>query len=57
MLQTIAKILWYSRNYKSADELYQNDRDFDATMMNFIVLGENVGKLSEQLKDQNQQIN
>ena len=39
MLETIAKILRYSQHYQSAEELYQNDRDFDATMMNFIVLG------------------
>lgn len=56
MLETIAKILRYSQNYQSAEELFQNDRDFDATMMNFIVLGENVGKLSDQIKEENGQI-
>ena len=57
MLETITKIRRYSNGYHSAEKLYQNDRDFDATMMNFIVLGENVGKLSDQIKEQNQQIN
>ena len=28
MLETIAKILRYSQHYQSAEELYQNDRDF-----------------------------
>ncbi|WP_320167934.1 HepT-like ribonuclease domain-containing protein [Mangrovibacterium marinum] len=56
MIETVGKILRYSQPYQSAEELYQHDRDFDATMMNFIVLGENVGKLSEQIKTDNPQI-
>lgn len=57
MLETIEKIMRYTQSYNSPDELYNNDRDFDAVMMNFIVLGENVGKLSEQYKNKNQHIN
>jgi uncharacterized protein with HEPN domain len=45
MLETIEKIIRYTSNYNSAEELYQNDRDFDAAMMNFIIIGEEVGKL------------
>ena len=36
MIETIDKIIRYTRDYKSAEELYQNDRDFDAAMMNII---------------------
>ena len=36
--------------------MYNNDRDFDAVMMNFIVLGENVNKLSDTIKEQQKQI-
>lgn len=57
MLETVEKIIRYTSNYHSADELYQNDRDFDAAMMNFIVIGEEVGKLSEEVKEINDQIN
>jgi len=57
MLETVEKIIRYTSNYLSADELYQNDRDFDAAMMNFIVIGEEVGKLSEEVKEINDQIN
>ena len=57
MLETIEKILRYTGNYKSAEELYENDRDFDAAMMNFIVIGEEVGKLSDEIKADNKQIN
>lgn len=53
MLETIEKIIRYSGGYQSADELYQNDRDFDAAMMNFIVIGEEVGKLTDVVKAKN----
>ena len=53
MLETVEKIFRYTKNYNSPEELYKNDRDFDATMMNFIVVGENVGKLSEGFKIKN----
>ena len=57
MLETIEKILRYTSAYRSAEELYQNDRDFDAAMMNFIVIGEECGKLTEAFKLKNEQIN
>ena len=56
MLETIEKIIRYTSNYHSAEELYQYDRDFDAAMMNFIVLGEEVGKITDVLKSENKQI-
>lgn len=57
MLETIEKIIRYTSDYHSAEELYQNDRDFDAAMMNFIVIGEEVGKLTDEMKSKNEQIN
>jgi uncharacterized protein with HEPN domain len=56
MLETIEKIERYTAKYRTAEDLYANDRDFDATMMNFIVLGEVCGKLSEDIKTNNLQI-
>jgi len=56
IIETIDKILNYTADYISAEELYQNNRDFDAAMMNFIVIGENVGKLSTDLKTEYKQI-
>ena len=32
MLETIEKIIRYTGDYHSAEELYQNDRDFDAAI-------------------------
>ena len=57
MCDTVDKILKYTTPYATAEELYNNDRDFDATMMNFIVLGEEVGKLSEETKNKATDIN
>jgi uncharacterized protein with HEPN domain len=57
LLETINKIEDYTKNYNSAEELFNNTKDFDASMMNFIVIGESVGKLSDNIKEQNQQIN
>ncbi|MEI6753221.1 MAG: HepT-like ribonuclease domain-containing protein [Paludibacter sp.] len=56
LLETIEKIILYSQGYKSAEELNENNRDLDAILMNFIVLGEVIDKLSEHFKDSNTQI-
>ncbi len=56
-LDAVDKILKYTVAYKNAEEFYENDRDFDAAMMNFVVLGEMAGKLSEDFKFSNSQIN
>lgn len=56
ILETIKKIFLYTGNYNSAEDFYTSQRDFDAAMMNFIVLGENVGKLSDDLINSNQHI-
>jgi len=44
----IEKIFNYSRSYSNADDFYKNQRDFDAAMMNFIVIGEMVARLTEE---------
>lgn len=56
LIETIDKILTYTSDYATAEELYENNRDFDAAMLNFIVISENVGKLSDELKSDNEQI-
>jgi len=57
MTETVDKIIRFSSPYKTAEEFYANDRDFDAAMMNFIVVGETVGKLSDDMKSKNSGIN
>ena len=51
ILEAIDRILEYTSEYNSADELNNDYRNFDATMMNFVVIGEMVGKLSEEFRE------
>ncbi len=47
MLESIKKIEDYSGRFKNADDFYNETISFDASLMNFIVIGEMVDKLSE----------
>lgn len=47
MLDSIQKIQLYSGKFSNADEFLGDSLSFDATMMNFIVIGEMVEKLSD----------
>jgi uncharacterized protein with HEPN domain len=50
-LEAIEKIREYSGAYKTADDFYESHRDFDAAMMNFIVIGELVARLSDEFTE------
>jgi len=56
ILDAISKIFEYSREYKNADDFYENQRDFDATMMNFVIIGEMVARLSDEILEKYYQI-
>ena len=51
ILDAIQKIEKYVKGLKDADEFYQDERTFDAVLMNFVVIGETVAKLDEALKN------
>ncbi len=44
MLDAIQKIMDYTKNLKSADEFFKDTLIFDASLMNFVVVGEMVAK-------------
>ncbi len=46
MLDSIKKIQEYSDQFSNADDFYNVTISFDASMMNFVVIGEMVDKLS-----------
>jgi len=52
MLDSIQRIQEYTSRFKDADEFYNDTKSFDASMMNFIVIGEMVDKLSDELKSE-----
>lgn len=51
MLDAIKKIEVYTENYSSAKEFSLDSAKFDATIMNFIVIGEMTSKLPEDFKN------
>ena len=51
MLEAIEKIKQYCMPFASADDFFNNSQAFDASLMNFIIIGEMVEKLSNDLLD------
>jgi len=56
MLETIEKILLFTSDLATVEDFEKDIESFDATIMNFIVLGEAVGKLSVLFKEGHTQI-
>jgi len=50
ILDSIEKILEYTSKFNNPDEFYEDTKSFDATMMNFIVIGEMADKVSDEIK-------
>lgn len=51
ILDAANKILAYTNNLKDADAFFADTKTFDATLMNFVVVGETAAKLSDALKN------
>ncbi len=56
ILDAINKIEKYSGDKHSADKLFKDEIAFDAVLMNFIVIGEMVLRLSDKFIDQHSDI-
>jgi uncharacterized protein with HEPN domain len=56
ILDAISRIGRYTRTIASADEYYEASVVFDATLMNFVVIGEMVDRLSTELKEKHADI-
>jgi uncharacterized protein with HEPN domain len=56
IIEATDKILEYTSGFNSADEFDNDHLIFDATMMNFVVIGEMVEKLSEGFKKENSKV-
>lgn len=55
--ESINKILSFSGTFSSADEFYDDVKSFDAVMMNFVIIGEQVIKMDDTFKENYGQIN
>jgi len=56
LLEAIFKIELYSQEFEYADEFYHDSKSFDATMMQFIVIGETISRLDEDFKKKHNEI-
>lgn len=52
ILDSCKKIMDFTEGIYSVEEFYQDQKIFDAVLMNFIVIGETVSKISDELKFQ-----
>lgn len=52
ILESIEKIIEYSNEFSSPEKFFEDTKSFDATMMNFVVIGEMVDKLSDDFKSE-----
>ena len=50
IIEEIDRIIEYTSEIKSADDFNNDNKVFDASMMNFVVIGEMVDKISEDFK-------
>jgi len=51
ILNSCSKIQKFTENIFDADTLFADDKTFDAVLMNFIVIGEAVIRLTDKFKD------
>jgi len=56
ILEAIDRIIEYTSGIKSADDFNNDYRNFDATMMNFVVIGEMVDRLTDEFKKKHSEI-
>jgi uncharacterized protein with HEPN domain len=56
IIEATDRIIEYTSRFESADDFNNDQRNFDATMMNFVVIGEMVDKLSQDFKKKNSNI-
>jgi uncharacterized protein with HEPN domain len=56
IIEASERIIEYTSGLKSADELDNDYKSFDAAMMNFVIIGEMVEKLSQEFKNNHPEI-
>jgi uncharacterized protein with HEPN domain len=56
MLEAIEKIEKFTKGISDADEFFDDQLIFDGCLMNFIIIGEMVGRLDESFKESNNEI-
>lgn len=56
IIDSSQKIRRFSQDHISANSFYADEMTFDAVLLNFVIIGESVQRLSEQIKEENPEI-
>ena len=56
ILEAIGKIEAYSSEFENTDDFYNDQKSFDASMMQFVVIGEAISRLDTDFKKQHSEI-
>lgn len=56
LIESIEKIELYSQDFEDADTFYHDQKSFDASMMQFVVIGEIITRLDEKFKTSHAEI-
>ena len=56
ILDSISKIEKFVKDIKDADSFYNDEKTFDAVLVNFVIIGESVSRLTENFKEKEDQI-
>ncbi len=56
IIEAIEKVERYSHKFSNDDDFYHDELSFDATMMQFIVIGEMVSKMDDCYKDEHNSV-
>ena len=56
ILEAIEKVEEYTSGFDSGEDFYYDSKSFDASMMQFVVIGEMISKLDESFKSQHSDI-
>lgn len=56
ILDACSKIRRFVKDHSTADSFYEDEETFDAVLLNFVVIGEAVARLSDEMKDHNPSI-
>ncbi len=50
LLESISKVELYSQDFVEAEDFYHDQKSFDASMMQFVVIGEVISRLDDNFK-------
>ncbi len=56
LIEAIDKIELYSKEFQDSDDFYHDQKSFDASMMQFVVIGEVIARMDDSFKNKNTHI-